>query len=133
MDKYDQLQKLAELKSYGALTEEEFTAQKAKLLATDYTIVNPSMTQPLLSREKVQGSYWLPISSFAVGSLAFCMLIAPGEWDKDMVGGLIFFSVISAALGIISLSVQCKGRGMAIAGIVLGIICILGALGMEPK
>ncbi len=32
-DKFDQLRKLSDLKAAGALTEEEFQAEKAKLLA----------------------------------------------------------------------------------------------------
>jgi len=115
VDKYQQLEKLAELKSKGALSEEEFSAQKEKILAAD--ISAPS--EP----EKKAGTYWPP--GFSLGFGLFCCLMLSDTstgWDKDGALSLIMFSLVALVLGIVSESIQTKGRGMAIAGIILGTI-----------
>jgi len=132
MDKYQQLEKLAELKSRGALSEEEFTAQKVRLLAAEAPVAteNGPLPQTNEKSDEKTGTYWLPIPSLVLGIFSCLMLLDDSDWDTDTVNGLILFSVIGLTLGIISLSMQPKGRGMAIAGIVLGTIAGLCGLGL---
>jgi len=132
MDKYQQLEKLAELKSRGALSEEEFTAQKARLLEAEAPVATEigPIPQTNENSDEKKGTYWLPIPSLVLGIFSCLMLLDDSEWDTDTVNGLILFSVIGLTLGIISLSMQPKGRGMAIAGIVLGTIAGLCGLGL---
>lgn len=123
MDKYQQLEKLAELKSRGALSEKEFATQKERVLATDF--LAPSKNQTVQTVESGtqsvrQGTYWLPIPSLILGIISWLALLDNSAWDADTVNGLILFSVLGFTLGVISLSTQPKGRGMAIAGVVLG-------------
>ena len=88
--------------------------------ATDQSTSNP-------------GTLWLPIPSLCLGIFAFLASIGSdaGTIDNDTFIGGIIFSFAAIILGSISISKQSKGKGMAIAGIVLGAIGFLIFLGLQ--
>ncbi|WP_372965913.1 DUF4190 domain-containing protein [Marinobacter sp.] len=76
------------------------------------------------------GTLWLPVPSMVLGIFCVLMLFDDSYWDMDTVMGLMIFAGTGLTLGIISLSVQQKGKGMAIAGVVLSSIGVLAGLGL---
>lgn len=125
----DQLEKLANLKEKGILTEEEFSKKKSELLSA----IPENVREVLKSTppQAYEGSYWLPIPSLVLGIVCILALFDESDWDKDTMVGMLMFSVISLVLGIASVSKQEKGKGMAIAGIVMSSISLLALIGMQ--
>jgi hypothetical protein len=125
----EQLEKLASLKEKGILTEEEFRKKKYELLSARHENIqaNPNSTPP----KAYEGSYLLPIPSLVLGIVCILGVLDTSAWDKDKTVGLLTFSVISLVFGISSVSSQEKGKGMAIAGIVMSSISLLAFLGMH--
>lgn len=125
----EQLEKLASLKEKGILTDEEFSKKKAELLSARHeniqVVSNPT---PIQSYE---GSYWLPIPSLVLGIVCILALFDESGWDTDTMVGMLMFAVMSLVLGIVSVSKQEKGKGMAIAGIVMSSISLLALIGMQ--
>ena len=78
-----------------------------------------------------EGTLWLPVPSLVCGVVVALAQFDPGEWDVDQVVGCIGFSVAAMVLGGISLAKQKRGAGMAIAGLILGRIGLLGTLGSQ--
>ncbi len=129
-DRIAQLEKLADLKLKGILTDDEFQRKKAELLATrqeNFPSSIPSSTSPT----KDEGTYWLPIPSLVLGILCILALFDDSGWDKDTIAGMALFAVTSLVLGIVSVSKQERGKGMAIAGIVLSSVSLLALIGMQ--
>lgn len=129
-DKLEQLEKMAALREKGILTEEEFQRKKTELLAAR----RQQETSPILSSVssgKDEGTYWLPIPSLVLGIVCMLALFDDSGWDNDTIVGMLLFAVTSLVLGIVSVSKQEKGKGMAIAGIVLSSISLLALLGMQ--
>jgi len=81
---------------------------------------------PPSSRE--QGTFWLPIPAFVLGIFTCGALLDESPWDFELIAHQLFFSAGALALGIHSIHTQKKGKKMAIAGIVLGAIAILGGV-----
>ena len=89
---------------------------------------NPSV---MIEEHRPEGSLALAIISLVSGIL--CLLITlsastlegDSSWPKDSWIGWIVFSSAPLILGIIGINTKCKGKGMAITGIVLGIVSIL--------
>jgi hypothetical protein len=74
-------------------------------------------------------TYWLPIPSLILGILCILILMDGSSFDaKTLLGGLLF-SALALGLGMASVARQQLGRGMAIAGIVLGSIALLAFIG----
>lgn len=122
----EQLEKLAELKDKGVLSESEFHLKKSELLARGTLQAKPASP----ATTPGEGSYWLPIPSLVLGILCMLALFDESGWDQDTVAGLVLFAMTGLVLGVISVCRQTLGRGMAIAGIVMASIGLLAALGM---
>ena len=78
------------------------------------------------------GTLWLPVPALVVGILALLAAIglADSEFiDPDEYMGTLLFAGIAIALGAVGTYQQGKGRGMSIAGLVLGGLALLIALG----
>lgn len=75
------------------------------------------------------GTLWLPVPALVCGVVAALAMLDDTAWDADTVRGLLFLSGVALVLGISGVATQTRGRGMSIAGIVLGAIGLLGALG----
>ncbi len=82
-------------------------------------------------REEQGGTLWLPVPSLVCGVIVALALFDEGDWDMDQVIGCIGVSAVAMVLGGISLAKQKKGAGMAIAGLILGGIGLLGAMGSQ--
>jgi hypothetical protein len=76
---------------------------------------------------------WLPMVSLVLGVICVISFADDSEWDKDTILGLGLFSVAGLVLGIVSLSKQKTGKGMAIAGVVMSAISLMAFIGMLPK
>ena len=76
------------------------------------------------------GSLWLPVPALICGLIPVLGLLAPEEPDKDQVLGIFLFAATAIVFGSISLARQKRGKGIAIAGVVLGGIGLLAAIGL---
>jgi hypothetical protein len=63
------------------------------------------------------------------GILVTLMCFDTSRWTSDEINGGALFAIAGLTLGIISVSRQPKGRGMAVAGIVLSSIGLLAVIG----
>ena len=126
-----QLEKLAELKQKGILSDAEFNLKKEELLKpTETTSI---LTSKAINEVNPEGTYWLPIPSLVLGIICALALFDESEWDSDTTTGLLLFAIIGLVLGILGVSKQTKGRGMSIAGIVLSSLGLLAWLGMQSN
>lgn len=80
-----------------------------------------------------EGMIWVPISSLVVGIICALACFDEAEWDTDTAVGCSIFAIAGLVLGIISLNKQRRGRGMAIAGVILSAISLLVYLGSMCK
>ncbi|MFC4621050.1 hypothetical protein ACFO3A_02310 [Comamonas nitrativorans] len=73
---------------------------------------------------------WLPITGLIIGILALLAAIGLTEADDDLdvYIGTLMFAGIAIALGAVGTFHHTTGRGMSIAGLVLGILGLLLAL-----
>ena len=124
----NQIEKLSELKEKEILTEEEFQQKKAALLKE----MNSFVREGSNSSDKLEneGSYWLPIPSMILGIISILACFDDSAWDSDTITGLAVFAIAGLVLGIVSISNQEKGKGMAITGITLSSIAILVLIGL---
>lgn len=124
----NQIEKLAELKEKEILTEEEFQQKKAALLKEMNFFVRESSNSN--NKLENEGSYWLPIPSMILGIISILACFDESSWDSDTITGLAVFAIAGLVLGIVSISNQEKGKGMAITGITLSSIAILVLIGL---
>jgi len=87
----------------------------------------PTPTQPSNS---VHETYWLPIPSLVLGICSCVVLLDESQLDVESIAYQLFASAGALVLGIRSLTTQKKGKKMAIAGIVMGTIAILGGISL---
>ena len=74
---------------------------------------------------------WLPVTSLVIGIIGALSLFDENEWSRKtaLLVGLI--GVLAFTAGVFAINRQKAGRGMAIAGVVLGsltMLCVLGLL-----
>jgi len=100
----------------------------SNLLVSEETGSNSGVAAQGLSVDK--GTLWLPVPSLVLSILAVLALFDDSGWDMEMLYGLFLFTGTGLVLGIISVSTQRKGRGMAIAGIVLSSLGMLAGFGL---
>lgn len=81
------------------------------------------------SPQNLSGTLWLPVPSLILGIIGVLALFDESSWDRDLYIGTLTLSVAAIVLGGVSISAQERGRGMSIAGIVLGVIGFLGVIG----
>jgi len=124
----NQIEKLAHLKEKEILTEEEFQQKKAVLLKEMNSFVHKSSN--FGDKAENGGSYWLPIPSMILGIISVLACFDDSAWGSDAITGLAIFSIAGLILGIVSVSNQEKGKGMAITGITLSSIAILVLIGL---
>ena len=122
-DVIDKIEKLSDLKDKGILTEEEFNSKKQILLNS------LTSCSKITNKENENGTYWLPIPSMILGIFVMLGCFGEGNWDNDAIAGASFLIILSLTLGSISISIQQKGKGMAIAGITLSILSALIIIG----
>lgn len=78
------------------------------------------------------GQLWLPITSLVFGIVG---LLAFGggdpQKDKEAFIGIGLFALVGLVFGIVTISKQKTGKGMAIAGVVLSSVALLALLGLS--
>ena len=108
--------------------------QTAEQQLTSQPNLQPT-TQPVLQKKKVHG--------FAITGFVLSMLSFNFSPDLDIVVAkefLIFYAILSFVLAVTGLvfsvlgmhkakKQQIRGKGLGIAGMVIGIICIVGSIG----
>lgn len=93
--------------------------------------VNATLAMHKASGSDQAGTLWLPIPSLVCGVIVVAALFDPHDWDMDQLIGSIGFAIAAIVLGAVSLAKQKRGSGMAIAGLILGVLGLLGALGSQ--
>ncbi|MDD2338534.1 MAG: hypothetical protein PHD01_18415 [Geobacteraceae bacterium] len=75
---------------------------------------------------------WFQITTLITGVVWLGLLIIDDgtSWDKEAIMGGFFLSSIQIAMGIGAINVSTHGRGMAIAGLVFGILSLLVMCGL---
>jgi hypothetical protein len=75
------------------------------------------------------GTLWLPVPALVCGIVAVLGAFGTEAHERDAVAGVGLFGAVAIALAGISLARQPRGRGMAIASLILGIVAVLSAIG----
>jgi len=75
------------------------------------------------------GTLWLPVPALVCGIVAVLGAFGTEAHDRDAVAGVGLFGAVAAILAAVSLARQPRGRGMAIAALILGIVAVLAAIG----
>lgn len=68
------------------------------------------------------------ITALVLGMLCVLAILDDSEWSDDATAGMALFSVVGLVLGIVSLRISRRGRGMAVTGIVVSVIGLLASL-----
>ena len=68
------------------------------------------------------GPLWAAITSLVLGVLCVLDEIGNSGADSDTTAGCVLFAIVGLVLGIVSLNISKRGKGMAIAGIVTAVI-----------
>ena len=127
LEQIERLEKLADLKTKGAISEDEFNLEKAEILKPR-PAQPPSALLPVSAANvtpEVQGTYWFPIPSLVLGIFCMLALLDDSDWDKNAINGMIMVSAAGMILGILAITRQKKGLGMAIAGVVMSSLALL--------
>ena len=74
---------------------------------------------------------WASITSLVLGILAAMTGLTTDWFDQETAVGMLMAGVLAIIFGGIALSKKYRGKGMAIAGMVTGIIGVLCFLGIE--
>jgi 4-amino-4-deoxy-L-arabinose transferase-like glycosyltransferase len=77
------------------------------------------------------GTLWLPIPALVCSGIPLLALFDPNGWDKDQLLGSFLFITAAVVLASISLAKQTRGKGMAIAALVMAAIALLGTCGTQ--
>ncbi len=77
------------------------------------------------------GTLWLPIPALVCSAIPLLALFDPNGWDKDQLVGSFLFITTAVVLASISLAKQPRGKGMAIAALVMAAIALLGTCGTQ--
>lgn len=104
--------------------------QNKEVLSEETSTQFDSRSTPTPPSSPAHGTYWLPIPSLVFGICSFAVLLDESQLDVESIAYQLFFSVGALILGIRSLTTQKKGKKMAITGIVMGTIAILGGISL---
>ncbi len=68
------------------------------------------------------GPLWAAITSLVLGVLCVLAQVSDSSTDSDTTAGCAIFAIVGLVLGIVSLNISKRGKGMDIAGIVMAVI-----------
>lgn len=68
---------------------------------------------------------WFQITTLITGVVLIVLMLITDPWDKDAIIGGFSLSSIQIAMGIGAINVSSHGRGMAISGLVFGVLSFL--------
>ena len=88
-----------------------------------------AVQHPTPSTAQPEGTLWLPVPALVCGLIAVLALLDPSDAEMDRIVGTGMFAVAAIVLAGLGLARQKRGQGMSIAGLVLGVIGLLGAIG----
>ena len=75
------------------------------------------------------GTLWLPVPALVCSAIPLLALFDPNGWDQDQLLGSFLFITTATVLASVSLAKQTRGKGMAIAALVMAAIALLGTCG----
>lgn len=90
--------------------------------------------QPHAKREMplampLDGTLWLPVPALVCSLIAVVNLGSAKQWTQDEFVGTLGMATAAIVLGVLGLTKQKRGKGMSIAGLVLGVLSVLAAIG----
>lgn len=88
-------------------------------------------TQMPASAASPEGTLWLPLPALICALLAVLGFAGAEHPDLELATGVGLFAGVAVVLSGIALARQRRGRGLAIAAMVLGVIGALAALGSQ--
>ena len=84
-----------------------------------------------ISTKSNKGHISLPIISLIAGLMGISTFFDDSGWDYDtIIGCMAFGAILPIILGLISIKNDHNGKGMGVAGLILGIISGLGYLSL---
>jgi|TARA_B100000959_G_C14828859_1_gene560996 uncharacterized membrane protein HdeD (DUF308 family) len=93
--------------------------------------VNCGISTAQISAKSNKGHISLPIISLIAGILGILTFFDDSGWDLDtIIGCIVLWAIVPIILGLISIKNDHNGKGMGVAGLVLGIISGLGYLSL---
>lgn len=75
-----------------------------------------------------QDPLWLPLAALVCGLISVAALLGPTPWTALKAAGAGILITSAVALGCIAVARQERGQGLAIAGVALGAIGVIGAI-----
>ena len=87
--------------------------------------------KPAMLTTHGQGPIWTSITGMVCGIVPVMSSFDAADWDKEKALGAVLFAVIALVLGGISVAKHHRGRGMAIAALVMGVVGLLLAIGSQ--
>lgn len=87
---------------------------------------------PVQTASDTKGTYGLPIPSMIIGIIFTLSLFDNSSWDSDQINGGVAVCIAGLTLGIVSLCRQRRGKGMAVTGVILSSLGMLGLFGRLP-
>lgn len=74
---------------------------------------------------------WTSITGLVFGVLPLVSMLAPEAWTREQTTGAAMFAIAALVFGSLSLTKHHRGRCMAVAALVLGVIGLLLAIGSQ--
>jgi hypothetical protein len=111
----------------NALGQQSPIVERQPSVQVQVNVLTPHATEQTIAEAK--GTYGLPIPAMIIGIIFTLSLVDNSKWDSDTINGGVTVCVAGLVLGIVSLCRQRKGKGMAVAGVVLSSLGLLGLFG----
>ena len=116
--------------SICSFCREEIKAGAIKCKHCGSTLVDMRGGDSRHQAQRPEGTLWLPLPSLILSIMCLLMFADDSGWDEDTIIGLFTFAVTALILGIVSVNTQPRGKGMAIAGIVMSSLTLLAGIGL---
>lgn len=106
------------------------TTQPGRAIDVYLALPDKSETSLTAHSTKPKSHIWVSIVALVLALLAFLAFFDDGYWDEDMVIGLGLFITISLAAGIVVITNDFAGRGMAIAAVIISSLSLVLGIGL---
>lgn len=98
---------------------------KTFIIATTPNQHYEQKVMPLFVPQPENPAPWFQIITFITGVLFIILILAADPWDDDAVKGSCMFFVFQISMGFVATKVSKHGRGLAISGLVFGVIGLI--------
>jgi 1,4-dihydroxy-2-naphthoate octaprenyltransferase len=99
---------------------------KTTIVVTNPILQNTTnVSQPPIIAASDQQTPWFQITTMITGIVLIIVILITDPWDKDAIIGGFSLCSIQIALGIGAINVSTHGRGMAVSGLVFGVLSFL--------